>query len=132
VVGKGKNLCIIDTYTMALNWTMLNPNRSPIPLPNEQAIITVSSGAELSLTVPDTPPTQSASAGGSGGAKNLKGSGGVWLTDQRVRIPQLSLIESILRHLLFLAVADIYDTSRGKVDVRLVVRSSAFDLVHQI
>jgi len=63
---------------------MLNPNRSPVPLPHEQAIISTLFGAELSLTIPDAPPTESATGGGSGGAKVLKGTGGVWLTDQRL------------------------------------------------
>ena len=71
---------------MALNWTMLKHDRSPIPLPNEQTITSIETGADLSLTVPDVPPTTSSStAGGSGGAKKLKASGRIWLTDQRVR-----------------------------------------------
>ena len=74
------------TNTMALNWTMLKHDRSPIPLPNEHTITSIETGADLSLTTPDVPPTTSSStAGGSGGAKKLKASGRIWLTDQRVR-----------------------------------------------
>ncbi|TFK43932.1 hypothetical protein BDQ12DRAFT_675821 [Crucibulum laeve] len=70
---------------MALNWTMLNPNRTPVPLPNEMTITTIDSGVELSLTIPDAPPTSgNATAGGSGGVKKTKGLGRVWLTDQRL------------------------------------------------
>ncbi|KAF8165780.1 hypothetical protein B0H34DRAFT_690446 [Crassisporium funariophilum] len=68
---------------MALNWTMLNANRSPVPLPNEMTITTIDSGVDLSLTIPDAPPSSSSSAGGSGGVKKLKSVGKVWLTDQR-------------------------------------------------
>ena len=71
---------------MALNWTMLKHDRSPIPLPNEQTITSIETGADLSLTIPDVPPTTSSStAGGSGGVKKLKAFGRIWLTDQRVR-----------------------------------------------
>jgi hypothetical protein len=71
---------------MSLNWTMLNPDRSLVPLPNENIIITIDSGAELILNIPDAPPTGSAAtAGGSGGARRLKEPGSIWLTDQRVR-----------------------------------------------
>ncbi|KAF9000232.1 hypothetical protein BDQ17DRAFT_1391338 [Cyathus striatus] len=70
---------------MALNWTMLNPNRTPVPLPHEMTIITVDSGVELSLTIPNVPPTgRAATAGGSGGVEKLKAIGRVWLTDQRL------------------------------------------------
>lgn len=70
---------------MALNYAMLSPARAPIPLPNELTIKEVNSGVELSLVVPDAPPTGAASAGGSGGAKKMKDTGKLWLTDQRVR-----------------------------------------------
>ncbi|KAG5638077.1 hypothetical protein H0H81_001927 [Sphagnurus paluster] len=69
---------------MALNWTMLNPNRSPVPLPNEMNITTVDSGVDLTLTIPDVAPTGTAPAGGSGGSKRLKSLGRLWLTDQRL------------------------------------------------
>ncbi|KDR84322.1 hypothetical protein GALMADRAFT_205992 [Galerina marginata CBS 339.88] len=68
---------------MALNWAMLNANRSPVPLPNEMTITTVDSGVDISLSIPDAPPSGSSSSGGSGGAKKLKASGKLWLTDQR-------------------------------------------------
>ena len=70
---------------MALNWLMLNPDRTPVPLPNEMTITTIDSGVEISITIPDAPPTGSSSAGGSGGVKKLKAQGKCWLTDQRVR-----------------------------------------------
>ncbi|KAI0306878.1 hypothetical protein B0F90DRAFT_1622760 [Multifurca ochricompacta] len=69
---------------MALNWTMLNPNRTPVPLPRESTIMTVDSGVDLSLTIPDVPPTTSATSGGSGGERKLKGTGKLFLTDQRL------------------------------------------------
>ncbi|KAI0727262.1 hypothetical protein C8Q72DRAFT_876400 [Fomitopsis betulina] len=69
---------------MALNYAMLSPARAPIPLPNELTIKEVNSGVELSLVVPDAPPTRVASAGGSGGAKKMKDTGKLWLTDQRL------------------------------------------------
>jgi hypothetical protein len=47
--------------------------------------MTVDSGAEVSLTIPDSPPTASSSSGGSGGERTLKGTGKLVLTDQRVR-----------------------------------------------
>lgn len=64
---------------------MLGQDRSPIPLPNETTILTIDDGAEMSLTVPDAPPSQSSSGGGSGGEKKLKEMGRIYLTDQRVR-----------------------------------------------
>ncbi|KAF5387873.1 hypothetical protein D9615_000836 [Tricholomella constricta] len=48
---------------MALNWTMLGPDRSPVPLPNEMTITTISSSVELSLTIPDATPTGNSTAG---------------------------------------------------------------------
>ena len=70
---------------MALNWTMLNADRSLVPLPHEQTITTIDSGVELVLNIPDAPPSSSASAGGSGGKKTMKEKVRLWLTDQRVR-----------------------------------------------
>ncbi|GBE80166.1 hypothetical protein BKA93DRAFT_116621 [Sparassis latifolia] len=69
---------------MALNWTMLSPNRSPVPLPHEMTIRTVDSGVELTLVVTDSPPAGAARSGGSGGSKKLKEQGRLWLTDHRV------------------------------------------------
>ncbi|TFK18076.1 hypothetical protein FA15DRAFT_675565 [Coprinopsis marcescibilis] len=98
---------------MALNWAMLNPNRTPIPLPGEMTITTIDSGVEVTITIPPEwqPPPQppvggsssssahaaassSSSGGGSssgapgahvstGSFQKLKASGRVWLTDQR-------------------------------------------------
>ncbi|KAJ6567360.1 hypothetical protein DFH09DRAFT_457802 [Mycena vulgaris] len=68
---------------MALNWTMLTPNRSPVPLPNEMTVTTIDGGVELVLRVPDAPPTQGAAAGGSGGSRTLKATGKIAVTDQR-------------------------------------------------
>jgi hypothetical protein len=70
---------------MALNWVMLNPNRIPVPLPQEMTVTTIDSGVEISLTIPDVPPTGASNAGGSGGIKKLKAYGKLYLTDQRVR-----------------------------------------------
>ena len=69
---------------MALNWTMLDATRAPVPLAHESTIMTVDDGAELILTIPDVPPAPGATAGGSGGSKRLKGMGKIYLTDQRV------------------------------------------------
>lgn len=69
---------------MSLNWTMLSPARSPIPLPHELTIRTIDAGAELTLIIPDSPPSSSSPSGGSGGSKKLKEVGRLWLTDQRV------------------------------------------------
>jgi hypothetical protein len=74
---------------MALNWTMLNTDRTPVPLPGELMIMTVDSGADVSLTIPDVPPTGSSTSGGSGGGRNMNGIGKLFLTDQRVRSDNL-------------------------------------------
>jgi len=68
---------------MSLNWTMLNPDRSLVPLKNEMTVTTIDSGVDLTLTIPNVPPSNSSSAGGSGGARRLKATGKIWLTDQR-------------------------------------------------
>ncbi|TEB32199.1 hypothetical protein FA13DRAFT_1662976 [Coprinellus micaceus] len=68
---------------MALNWAMLNPNRTPVPLPGEMTIATVDTGVELLLTIPNAPPSADSISGGSGGCKKLKALGRIWLTDQR-------------------------------------------------
>ena len=62
---------------------MIDEERNPVPLPFEMNIRLLE-GAELSLTIPDGPPSGSSTSGGSGGAKKLKSTGKVWLTDQRV------------------------------------------------
>ena len=69
---------------MALNWTMLNDHRIPVPLPGELTIMIVESGAEVAVTIPDLPPTGSSTSGGSGGGRKLNGTGKLFLTDQRV------------------------------------------------
>jgi hypothetical protein len=75
----------LPAFNMALNWAMLNPNRIPVPLPHEMTVTTIDSGVEISLMIPDAPPTASSNAGGSGGIKRLKANGKLYLTDQRVR-----------------------------------------------
>ena len=72
---------------MSLNWAMLNSDRSPVPLKNEMTVTTVDSGVDLVLTIPNVPPSNSSSAGGSGGVRRLKAMGKIWLTDQRVCSP---------------------------------------------
>ena len=47
--------------------------------------MTVESGADVSLVVPDIPPTGPSTSGGSGGGRQLSGTGKLFLTDQRVR-----------------------------------------------
>ncbi|TCD61964.1 hypothetical protein EIP91_007674 [Steccherinum ochraceum] len=69
---------------MALNWTMLSPDRAPIPLPDELIIRTVDAGVELTVVIPNAPPSGSATSGGSGGAKKMKELGRLFLTDQRL------------------------------------------------
>jgi hypothetical protein len=69
---------------MALNWTMLGTDRTPVPLPRELMIMTVEAGAEVSLIIPDVPPTGTSTSGGSGGGRKLDGTGKLFLTDQRV------------------------------------------------
>jgi len=72
---------------MALNWTMLDPDRSPIPLPDENVVESVDNGtAELTLIMPDpTPPRGNMPSGGSGGVgSKWKEWGNLWLTDQRL------------------------------------------------
>ncbi|KIL70482.1 hypothetical protein M378DRAFT_20867 [Amanita muscaria Koide BX008] len=69
---------------MALNWTMLTNNRTPVPLQNEMTITSVDAGVDLTLSIPDTPPAGSSQSGGSGGARKLRAMGKIWLTDQRL------------------------------------------------
>jgi hypothetical protein len=84
---------------MALNWTMLKPDRTPVPLPGELTIMTVEPGAEVSLAVPDTPPAGSSTSGGSGGTRKLNGTGKLFLTDQRVRFSAVgSVSEKLIRN----------------------------------
>jgi hypothetical protein len=46
--------------------------------------MTVESGAEVSLTIPDVPPAGSSPSGGSGGGRKLNGTGKLFLTDHRL------------------------------------------------
>ena len=87
-----------ERLQMALNWAMLDPNRSPVPLPNEMTITKIDSGVDLSIAM--APASSSSSSGGSsslpdppqtpspanttGTFQKLKATGRVWLTDQRV------------------------------------------------
>ena len=68
---------------MALNWTMMDEGRNPVPLPYEMIIKSIE-GAELSITIPDAPPSGSTTSGGSGVTKKPRSAGRMWLTDQRV------------------------------------------------
>jgi len=70
---------------MALNWTMLHPNRTPVPLPNEMTITTVDSGVELTLTIPQSVSSSSSSTAGSAVSEKQTATGKAYLTDQRVR-----------------------------------------------
>ncbi len=74
-----------ESLTMALNWATLSPSRQPTPLPHEITIRTIDAGVELTLYIPDAPPSSGATSGGSGGTKKLKENGRIWVTDQRVR-----------------------------------------------
>ncbi|KAH7926768.1 hypothetical protein BV22DRAFT_1194101 [Leucogyrophana mollusca] len=69
---------------MALNWAMLDSKRFPIPLPHEQTILTVDSQVEYTLIIPDASPSGAGMAGSVDGVKNMKESGRLWLTDQRL------------------------------------------------
>jgi len=70
---------------MALNWTMLKPDRSPVPLPNEMTITTVTSGVDFTLTTPHGQSTSASSSGGPAAeGTRLKAMGRFWLTDQRL------------------------------------------------
>jgi hypothetical protein len=60
---------------MALNWTMLDESKRPLPLPEEHTVMTVDKGAEVAITIPES----------GGSLKKLKETGRIWLTEQRVR-----------------------------------------------
>lgn len=74
---------------------MLKPDRTPVPLPGELTIMIVEPGADVSLAVPDTPPTGSSTSGGSGGARKLNGIGKLFLTDQRVRFSEAESVSEM-------------------------------------
>ncbi|KAF9025861.1 hypothetical protein BDZ89DRAFT_1114038 [Hymenopellis radicata] len=61
---------------MALNCAMLDGDRNPIPLPNEMTVMTIDSGVDLVLTIPDM-------SGEGPKLRSLKASGRAWITDQR-------------------------------------------------
>ena len=65
---------------------MLTADRKPVPLPHEMFVKTIEIGPEVTIIIPNAPPTGSTASGGSGGEKRLKESGRMWLTDQRVRV----------------------------------------------
>lgn len=74
---------------MALNFAMLDAARNPVPLPDERVVLTVDKGVELTLVVPNAPPSgPAATSGGSGGARTLKDWGKISLSEQRVRAPR--------------------------------------------
>ena len=95
---------------MALNWAMLKEDRTPVPLPHELFIRTIESGPELTLIIPNTPPSGVSTSGGSGGEKKLKESGRLWLSEQRVRDVSALLIENAAHALLSCVIV---------VDIRL-------------
>jgi hypothetical protein len=61
---------------MALNWTMLNDARQPVPIGQEHNVMVIDKDAEIVLSVP------SHQSGGT--HTTMKETGGIWLTDQRV------------------------------------------------
>jgi hypothetical protein len=74
---------------MALNWTMLSPERAPVPLPHELIIRTIESpSVDITLFIPSAVHTGSSTSSSSkdpDNEKKISASGGLWLTDQRVR-----------------------------------------------
>ncbi|KAH8822151.1 hypothetical protein DL96DRAFT_1620334 [Flagelloscypha sp. PMI_526] len=70
---------------MALNWAMLNPDRTPVPLPSEDTITTVKDAADIVLVIPNAPPSGSDTAGGAGGSAKFEAhKGNVYITSQRL------------------------------------------------
>jgi hypothetical protein len=86
--------------------SILAPDRSMIPTLDRSEVIktVVKSGAELILTIPDAPPSASATSGGSGGATRRKELGGIWLTNQRVWHFDRVRLVSLTLHLVLPAV----------------------------
>ena len=64
---------------MALNWTMLDEARKPVPLNEDEHIAKEIESAEVTLTISE----------GEGKTKTLKEKGRLWLTDVRVSIGDL-------------------------------------------
>ena len=100
---------------MALNWAMLDANRSPVPLPHELIIRTISA-ADVSVTIPNTPPRSTSTSGGSGGERKLAGNGKIWLTDNRVHLLELTVQWRILT---VSDLADIRSTRRPRKEHRI-------------
>jgi hypothetical protein len=75
------NTRVTTLGTMAsINWTMLDDNQNPVPLPGEEQVMTIDNGVEITLLVPS-----SRSTGGIGGSGDkLKETGKLRLTDKRV------------------------------------------------
>ncbi|KAH6908093.1 hypothetical protein BKA70DRAFT_1280666 [Coprinopsis sp. MPI-PUGE-AT-0042] len=79
---------------MALNWAMLDPNRVPVPLPDEMTITKVDSGVDLAVTIPPANSSTGASSSRepqtpvpvntTPSFQKMKATGRAWLTDQRL------------------------------------------------
>ena len=64
----------------SINWTMLDEQQNPVPLPGEERVMDIDQGVEITLLIPS-----SRSTGGIGGSGDkLKETGKIWLTDKRV------------------------------------------------
>jgi len=64
----------------SIDWTMLDDNRDPVPLPGEESVMDIDHGVEMTLLIPDSRP--SGGIGGSG--ERLRETGKLWLTDKRL------------------------------------------------
>lgn len=112
--------------SMALNWTMLDPKRKPIPLPDEIQLIE-EDNAEVSLTIPNAPPSQGATAGGSGGSRRVKATGKAHLTDHRVGCIQhyvFCLLTDDRRQLIFVASSPNPDLDSLSVPLASILATS--------
>jgi len=64
----------------SINWTMLDDQQNPVPLPGEERVMDIDQGVEVTLQVPSTRST-----GGIGGSGDkLKETGRLRLTDKRL------------------------------------------------
>lgn len=61
---------------MALNWAMLDESKLPVPIGEEHTVMTVHTGVEVTLNIPEAGKDP----------KKFKESGGIWLTEQRVPV----------------------------------------------
>lgn len=112
--------------SMALNWTMLDPKRKPIPLPDEIQLIE-EDNAEVSLTIPNAPPSQGATAGGSGGSRRVKATGKAHLTDHRVGCTPYyvtCLLTDERRQLIFVASSPNPDLDSLSVPLASILATS--------